>query len=147
MVSENEDKFVKKMGLSPTKIYHQALIALMRGLPELPGEREVYLSNATIKQRAKNDPGPQESAEPAPPEQDQDPAPAAPGSDLVDQLRPTEPGPEIRPAPAPVQEPERVLIVRKTRPASHIDTKRITLDIMKKGLTNNFNSFIDIQRE
>lgn len=96
-VTEEEDKFVKKFNLSPSKIYHEALTAIRKGVCETPGKRGVYLSNSANQPQGTTTSDHMPGAE------------TAPGPDHV----PVAAHAEIRPAQAPAP---TIIIVRK-RPA------------------------------
>jgi len=114
-VTAEEDSFVRKFNLSPSKIYHEALTAIRHDVCESSGKRGVYLSNSANQPKGKSivdhNPGARNGpAEPCPGTQPA--APIAAQAQAPDHV-PVAAHAEIRPDPVPAP---TVIIVRK-RPA------------------------------
>lgn len=138
-----DDKFVKKFNLSPSKIYQEALFALRHGVCETPGKQTVYLSKSTNAPKRETVVDQPTSAQTAPPATAATVHPAAPTKETKEQCGPGA-GPVtavadhavIRPDPVPAP---TVLIVRK-RPAGPAP---IIPTIMKRTLCTDFMQLPD----
>ena len=141
-----DDKFIKKFYLSPSKIYQEALMALRHSVCETPGKQTVYLSKSTNAPKRETIVDQPASAQTAPPATAATVHPAAPTKEAKEEyFNPPVAVPDlatvadhavIRPDPVPAP---TVLIVRK-RPA---DPAPIIPTIMKRTLCTDFMQLPD----
>lgn len=150
-----DDKFIKKFYLSPSKIYQEALMALRHSVCETPGKQTVYLSKSTNAPKRETIVDQPASAQTAPPATAATVHPAAPTketkeeparpfvsladlADLVDRADHVAVADHavIRPDPVPAP---TVLIVRKRPPGP----APIIPTIMKRTLCTDFMQLPD----